>query len=215
MNFDISDEQQQLRDSLQRLLAKTYAFPERQQALAQSPGWRPDVWRQLAELGVAGLGVPEAWGGLGGDARDRLAVHQELGRVLSLEPYLGSVVLGGALAQAIGGAYADTVLPEVCTGARLLAVAHAEPDARHDPWWVQTRAVAHASAWQLTGEKTLVLHGADAHEILVSARLQGEPGHPAGLGIFRIMPDTPGVSVQAYRLADRTSAARVLSLIHI
>ncbi len=209
MNFETTDEQQQLRDSLQRLLAREYAFTERRRLLEEGPGWSPDVWRKLCDLGVSGLGVPQALGGLDGDARDRLGVLVELGRVLSLEPYLGSVVLAGGLAQAIGGEFAATALPGVCSGERRMAVAHAEAGARHAPCWVATRASRQGAAWQLHGEKVHVLHGAQAHDLLVSARLSGAPDEPRGLGIFRVQPDAPGVTLDAITLVDRSPAARV------
>ncbi|GAA5232323.1 acyl-CoA dehydrogenase [Verticiella sediminum] len=209
MNFEITEEQRQLRDSLRRLLEKEYPFAGRRRILAEEPGWSRQVWRQLGELGVTALGVPSELGGLDGDALDRLPVHVELGRVLSLEPYLGSTVLGGTLARAVGGAYAADVLPGLCTGHRLLAVAHSEPGARHAECWVRTRAEQADGAWRLHGVKTQVLHGDAAPEILVSARISGGPADADGLGIFRLDPAAAGVGIAGLRLADRSPAARL------
>lgn len=209
MNFEITEEQRQLRDSLQRLLEKEYTFTERRRILAEELGWSQQVWQRLSELGVTALGVPSELGGLDGNALDRLLVHVELGRVLSLEPYLGSIVLGATLAQEVGGAYSAAVLPELCTGQRLLAVAHNEPGARHAECWVQTRARQTQGAWRLEGMKTQVLHGDAAHEILVSARISGGAADDDGLGIFRLDTSSAGVDIARLRLVDRSSAARL------
>lgn len=210
MNFELSDEQRQLRDSLRRYLTDRYDFPARRTVLESETGWSRTVWRGLAELGVTGLGFDEDDGGLGGNAVDRMLVLEDLGRVLALEPYLGSVVLAGTLLRDLPDAGARALIPAVAAGDCIAAVAYAEPGARHAARWIAASAEEREGQWFLTGEKINVLHGAHADELFVVARISGAPGDCAGLGVFRVAPDAAGLRADGHPLLDRSPAARLV-----
>ena len=210
MNFEFTEEQRALRDSVARLLSKHYGFEQRRKIAASAEGWGESVWSQLAELGATGLLVPEAAGGFGGGLRDMLPVLQEVGRALALEPLLASAVLGAtALKLADPCAARDELLAAIADGTRRVAWCHDEVEARHAPLWVATQATRDAQGWKLHGHKCNVLHGAAAHALVVTARMAGTPGQPGGLGVFLVEPGTDGVDLESHRLMDESPAAEI------
>jgi pimeloyl-CoA dehydrogenase len=214
MNYQLSDEQSQLRDSVQRMLADHYSFEQRRAIAAGSAGWSETVWRQLVALGLTALTVPEAHGGFGRGAADLLPVLEQFGRAMLLEPFLASSVLGATAVRLSGDTAAQARwLPKLASGEARLAFAHDEHGARHAPLWVETRAVAKGTAWQLSGRKVNVLHGSLAQGIVVSARVAGGPAEHDGLALFLVDPPAGGVTLRAHALVDGTLAAE-LSLAH-
>jgi alkylation response protein AidB-like acyl-CoA dehydrogenase len=210
MNFQLSDEQTQLRDSVQRMLSDRYAFETRRALADGDVGWSPAVWKQLANLGITALTIPEAHGGFGGGASDLLPVLEQFGKVLLLEPFLASAVLGATAIRLAGDpATQDKWLPKLASGETILAFAHDETAARHAPLWVETRAVARGSDWALDGCKVNVLHGSLAERIVVSARTTGAADDRDGLALFLVDPAAPGVTLRAHRLVDGTLAAEL------
>ncbi|QHE84618.1 acyl-CoA dehydrogenase family protein [Hydrogenophaga sp. BPS33] len=210
MNFQISEEQRLLSESLSRLLGDRYGFEQRRAIAASVEGWSPEVWRQLAELGVLALGIPEAYGGLSDAAADRLPVLQALGRVLALEPYLSSAVLGAtAVLQAGSDAQKDALLPTLASGDVRLAWAHDESGERHNPTWVETRATREGTGWRLDGHKALVLHANAANHLVVSSRVAGQGDEAQGLALFLVDPKAAGVALRHFRLVDDTPAAEL------
>ncbi|MET0542311.1 MAG: acyl-CoA dehydrogenase family protein [Variovorax sp.] len=208
MNFQISEEHQLLSESLSRMLGDQYTFEQRRVIAASADGWSPGAWRQLAELGVLALGIPEAHGGLGGAAADRMPVIQALGRVLALEPYLASGVLSTtAVLMAGSPAQKEALLPALASGELRLAWAHEESGERHNPTYVETRAVREGDGWRLEGGKPLVLHASAAGRLVVSARVSGQADAMQGLALFLVDPDAEGVTLRHYRLIDDTPAA--------
>src|SRR6516165_28404 len=141
MDFDLTEEQRLLRDSVERLLADHYGFDRRRAYLAAGDGWSRTLWSQYAELGLLGLPFPESYGGFGGGAVDVMLVMEAFGRVLALEPYLASVVLGGtALRRAGSEAQKSAIIPRIAEGQMILAFAHGERQARYDLTDVLTTA---------------------------------------------------------------------------
>ena len=210
MNYQLSDEQTQLRDSVQRMLADHYGFEQRRTIAAGSAGWSEAVWHQLAALGVTALAVPEAHGGFGRGAVDLLPVLEQFGRVMLLEPFLASAVLGATALRLSGDTAAQAHwLPKLASGEARLAFAHDELGARHAPLWVETRAVAKGAAWKLSGRKVNVLHGSLAQRLVVSARVAGRPGECDGLALFLIDPAAAGATLRAHALVDGTLAAEL------
>src|SRR5919199_3940158 len=174
MDFDLSEEQRLLQDSVDRLLADHYTFEKRKGYLAEPEGWSRDLWAQYAELGLLGLPFAEEHGGFGGGGIETMLVMQALGRVLALEPYLSTVVLAGtALRLAGNDAQQGALLPQVAAGERLLAFAHGERQARYDLPDVLTKATRKGEGWVLDGAKSVVLHGDSADTLIVSARSSG------------------------------------------
>jgi len=202
--FTLTDEQQQFRDSLQRLLRTDYSFERRREIAASAGGWSEDTWRALAQLGVLALTLPEAHGGFGGGPLDTLVVMEECGRALLLEPYLATVVLGaGLLARAGSEAQCTALLPAVAAGDCRLALAHYEAAGRYAPEPLATTARADGANWIITGEKTHVLHGASADQLLVSART------PRGVSLFLVARAAPGVEASDYPQYDAQRAATI------
>src|SRR6266576_5942971 len=154
MDFDLTEEQRLLSDSVDRLLADTYTFEKRRGYLAEPEGWSRALWAQYAELGLLGLPFAEEHGGFGGGGIETMLVMQAFGRVLALEPYLASVVLSGtALRLAGNAAQQAAVLPQVAEGKVVLAFAHGERQARYDLPDVLTTATPKGGGWVLDGAK--------------------------------------------------------------
>ena len=210
MDFDLTDEQRLLSDSVTRLLADRYGFEARKGYLKQPAGWSAELWAQYAELGLLGLPFAEEHGGFGGGPVEVMLVMQELGRVLALEPYLATVVLGGtALKLAGSAAQQATLLPAVADGSLKLGFAHAERGARYDLADVQTTAKRGGGGWVLDGAKSVVLHGDSADKLIVSARTAGERDDPAGITLFVVDAAAPGLARRGYTLRDETRAAEI------
>src|SRR5436190_13833407 len=127
MDFDLSEEQRLLRDSVERLLADHYGFDKRRAYLAEADGWSRGLWAQYAELGLLGLPFAEDYGGFGGGPIEVMLVMEALGRVLALEPYLATVVLSGTALRLAGNEeQKSAILPEVAEDRLILAFAHGE-----------------------------------------------------------------------------------------
>jgi alkylation response protein AidB-like acyl-CoA dehydrogenase len=141
MDFDPSDDQRLLLESVSRLLADNYGFAQRKTYLARTEGYSPDIWAKFAELGLLGLPFAEEYGGFGGGAQEVMLVMQAFGRVLVLEPFLSTVVLGGTAIQVAGSdAQKKALLPAIAEGGLKLAFAHGERQARYDLTDVVTTA---------------------------------------------------------------------------
>jgi pimeloyl-CoA dehydrogenase small subunit len=210
MDFDLSDEQRLLRDSVDRLIADRYGFEQRRKYMAEPDGWSRAVWAQFAELGLLGLPFPEDAGGFGGGAVETMLVMEAFGRGLIVEPYLATVVLGGGLVFLAGTADQQyAILPEIASGERLLAFAHHERQARYELSDVATAARAQGGGWRISGEKALVLHGDCAQTLVVSARVSGGRRDADGIGLFLVEADGPGVTRRGYPTQDGMRAAEI------
>lgn len=205
MDFELTDDQILLRDSLQRLLASEYTF-ERRQAMLQAPfGHSPAVWGLLAEQGVLGAGLPEEHGGFGG-AVETMIVMEEFGRALVLEPYMSSVVVCGALLRDLGTETQQAdLLPRIVSGECRGALAHHEADARYNLGQVKTTVILQDAGFVLNGTKTVIQDGAVADVVIVSAQDE-EAG---GLSLFLLNSSVPGIEWTRYRTQDGRSGADI------
>jgi len=210
MDFEFTDEQRLLRDSVDRLLADHYGFAQRRGYLAEPEGWSTTLWSRYAEQGLLGLPFAEEYGGFGGGPVDVMLVMEAFGRVLALEPYLATVVLGGTALRLAGNeAQKSAILPKVAEGGMTLAFAHGERQARYDLTDVLTTAKPTARGWILDGAKSVVLHGNGADRLIVSARVEGERDDPDGIGLFLVDAKANGVARRAYPMRDGTRAAEI------
>ena len=210
MDFDLTEEQRLLRDSVGRLLADHYTFDKRKTYLAEPEGWSRALWSQYAELGILGLPFPEEHGGFGGGAIDVMLVMEALGRVLALEPYLATVVLAGTALRLAGSAQQQAALvPQIANGKLVLALAHGERAARYDLSDVQTKATRKGGGWVIDGEKSVVSHGDGADTLVVSARTAGARGDEAGITLFLVDGKANGIARRSYTLRDGTRAAEI------
>lgn len=210
MDFDLTDDQRLLTDSVTRLLSDSYSFEQRKALLKTEQGWSPPLWEKYAELGLPGLPIPEEYGGFGGGAVDVMLLMQSFGRHLVLEPYLATVVLGGTAIRLAGNeAQKGEVLPEVAAGSMRLAFAHYERQARYDITDILTTAKPSGDGFVLEGAKSVVLHGATADRLVVSARTAGARDDAEGISLFLVDANAPGLARRGYRLRDGTEAAEL------
>lgn len=210
MDFDLSEEQSILRDSLDRLLADRYGFEERKRHMASPQGWSAEMWSRYAEMGLLALPFSEADGGLGGTPVETAIVMESLGRALALEPYFATVVLGGSFLRFGGnGDQRAELIPAVAEGALKLAFAQGERNSRYDLHHVETRATRDGAGFVLNGQKSVVLQGGSADRLFVTARTAGGARDEGGIGVFLVDASTPGVSVRAYPTQDGARAAEI------
>ncbi|OGA15754.1 MAG: hypothetical protein A3I63_05170 [Betaproteobacteria bacterium RIFCSPLOWO2_02_FULL_66_14] len=201
MNFDYSEEQQLLADSVRRFLAKDYDFETRKKIVASDEGCSAEAWATLAEMGVTGLPLPAEFGGFGGGAVDLMGVMEAFGDALVVEPYLATVMAARLVARAGNEAQRGSVLPRVVEGRMRLALAHTERGARYNLAQVKTAAKPVAGGWQLEGEKVVVLGAPLAEKVVVSAR--------TAKGISLFLVDHGALRLRAYRTLDEMRAADI------
>ena len=210
MDFDLSEDQRLLKESVDRLIAGEYSFEQRKKYMTEPSGYSPAMWSQLTEFGLLGLPFEETLGGFGGGPVETAIVMEAFGRGLVLEPFFATVILGGGLLRrAASDALRGSLAPRMSAGKLKLAFAHIERHSRYDLSDVTTTARKDGAGYVLDGAKSVVLHGDAADKIFVTARLAGERRAPDGIGLFLIDPSTPGVSRRGYRTQDGLRAAEL------
>ena len=207
MDFNFNPEQTQFADALKRWIARDYDFEARRAIVHSETGVSDAAWATLAELGMTALPVPEAQGGFAGSAVDMFVVMQELGRGLVVEPYFATVL--GAEFLRLGGRHA-ALLEQVASGELKLACALGERQSRHDMRDIATQAMPDGAGYVLNGEKKVVLHGAQAGMLVVSARSSGEQRAEDGISLFVVPVDAAGLRIAGYRTLDGLRAADVV-----
>ena len=210
MDFNFTEEQQLLADTVKRFVREDYTFEKRREILKSADGWSREVWAKLAELGLTALNVPEEHGGLNANPVDTMLVMNALGEGLVVEPFWSAAVLAPALIARLGDEKAAGELFEgIVSGEKIVIVAHQEARARGDVQYVGTRAEKSGDGYVLDGHKAVILHGGAADELLVTARVSGQPGDRDGVSVFRVDPSAPGVSVRRYPTIDGLRAADI------
>ncbi len=210
MNFDFTEEQVMLRDSVARFIQDDYDFDTRR-AIADAPeGFSRDKWQTMAELGWLSIPFAEEHGGFGGSPVDASLMMEELGRGLVLEPYLATVILFGGLLQKGGTAEQQAeYLPKIIEGSCQGAFAYLERQSRFEMADVATSASAAGEGWTISGEKVVVFNGAEADHFIVSARTSGEQSDESGISLFLVPADAEGVEIIAYQMMDGQRVANV------
>jgi pimeloyl-CoA dehydrogenase small subunit len=212
MDFDLSDEQRQLKDSVERLLADAYGDLNQRAAYVKEPrGYSVALWQQYADLGILAAPFAEEHGGLGQGLTETMIVAEALGRALAVEPYMATIVLaGGALRQAGNAALLAELVPAIAAGQLTLALAHQERQARYDLADTATTARADGKGgYTLEGEKMVVLAGDSADRLIVSARVSGARADRGGIGLFLVDARANGVTRRGYPTQDGMRAADV------
>lgn len=202
MDFDFSDDQQQLRDAVHRWVDKGYTF-ERRRTIVEAGGFSREVWNELAELGLTALTVPEAHGGMGLGAIDVMVVMEELGRGLVMEPLAQAFVASAVLGQHADDSLAGQWLARVASGEALVVLAHQERQARYRLDVCAATAVRSGDGYAVDAAKSLVPAGDAADAFLVPAQLDGK------LALFLVERGASGVSTQGYRTQDGSGAAEL------
>ena len=207
MDFDFTDDQESLRDAVRRWVDKGFSF-ERRHGIAKAGGKTRDVYGELAELGLTGLVIPEAHGGLGFGPVDAMVVMEELGRGLVLEPFAAVALVATQLLAEARTPVAATWLQRVAEGSTRVVLAQQERGTRYELAHVRTRAESSSDGrWVLSGHKSLVPAGAHAGAFVVPARVRGEPDDPDGIGLFLVEAGSPSVATRPYALQDGSAAA--------
>lgn len=188
-----------LADTLGRYLQQRYPIETRHEISGSGAGWSKEHWAALAEIGVVGALFDEGAGGFGGDGFDIAVVFEQLGRALSVEPFLGTLMAGRVLARAGGH---QALIDDVLGGRAVLAFAQDEEAARYDIACTETRAVMSAGEWSLSGVKIAVPLAESADALIVLARTSGQPADANGLGLFLVRGDAPGLTVRGYQFID-------------
>lgn len=208
MDFDFTDDQESLRDAVRRWVDKGFSF-ERRHGIAKAGGKTRDVYGELAELGLTGLVIPEAHGGMGFGAVEAMVVAEELGRGLVNAPYAQGALIAPALLSAAPAALQAEWLPKIADASALVVLAHQERAARYRLNHVSTTAKQNGTAWTLSGAKSVVPAGDEADAFIVPARISGAVDATSGIGLFLVAKGAPGLAVRGYPTQDGARAAEV------
>jgi alkylation response protein AidB-like acyl-CoA dehydrogenase len=200
MDFDFSDDQVQLGDAVRKWVDKGYTF-ERRQSIEKVGGFSRDAWNEIAELGLCGLYIPEANGGLGMGPVEGMVVMEELGRGMVLEPLTQSLIAGAVLANYSPVATQEAWLPKIATGEAIVVLAYQERAARHRLDVCEAKATQAPGGYVLNATKTIVAVGDQADAYIVSAKVNSQ------LGLFLVERLSAGVSTQGYGLQDGSRGA--------
>src|ERR1700753_637255 len=210
MDFDLSEEQRLLKESVDGLLTDAYDFEQRKKYMKEQGGWSKAVWNKLAEQGLLGLPFAEADGGFGAGGVETMVGGEALGRAVVLEPYLATVVIGGGFLRRGGSAEQKAAhIPGIIDGSKTFAFAQLEKNSRYDLQDVSTTAKKKGSGWVIDGEKFVVLNGESADTLIVTARTKGGQRDRDGIGVFLVPADAKGIAKKGYPTQDGLHAADI------
>ncbi|HVZ91692.1 MAG TPA: acyl-CoA dehydrogenase family protein [Rhizomicrobium sp.] len=210
MDFNFSEEQTLLRNSVEKYLADNYKYEDWRRFTRSDPGRDPKHWAAFAELGLLAAPLPEAHGGLGGDAVSTMIVMQEFGRALVVEPYVPSVVIaGGLIARAGSEAQKSEWLPKIAGGQAMAAFAFAEPGGRFNLADLSTTAKRQGANYALNGQKAVVIGAPWADRLIVTARSAGGRRESKGVSVFLVDKAAKGVSARDYPTVDGARASEI------
>jgi len=210
MNFDFSEEQSMLRDSVAKYVQDDYDWETRKAIAASEGGMSADNWQTFAELGWLSVPFEEQYGGFGGGPVDIMVMMEEFGKGLVLEPYLATVVLfGGLLQKGTNEALKEALIPSVIDGSCSGAFAYLERQSRHEMSDVLTTVTADGDDRIINGEKVVVFNATNANQMIVSARSSGAQADKDGLSLFVVPADAEGIEQTSYRLMDGQVVANV------
>ncbi len=205
MDFQYSEEQRMLADSLRRFATEGWSFESRRNASRKGKGYSDENWNVLAEMGVLGLNIPQDYDGFGENPASMLVVHSELGRALAGEPVIPSSVVCATIVERFGSnTQKQQWLPAVASGEAIFSLAYLEPGRRYETKPATTKVEAAGTGFRLNGSKVLVWHGAAATTLLVSA-----VGADGKASLFVVPRDAAGVSLRDYPTMDGVRAADI------
>ncbi|MEE2731403.1 MAG: acyl-CoA dehydrogenase [Pseudomonadota bacterium] len=210
MNFNYSEEQTLLKDSVSKFIQNDYDYETRKKHCAMDGGFDAATWQTFAELGWLCVPFSEEDGGIGGGALETMIMMEEFGKGLVVEPYVSTVLVAGAVLAKAGSAEQKAeLLSGIIDGSRKLALAAVEPQSRFDLFDVTTQAAAEGDGYVLSGRKTMVMHGAAADTFIVSARTSGASRDQDGVSLFLVPADSAGLELQDYPTLDGHRAAEL------
>jgi pimeloyl-CoA dehydrogenase small subunit len=210
MDFDLSEEQRLLKESVDGLLRSSYDFDARKKYMAEKGGWSKAFWGKLAEQGLLGLPFSEDDGGFGAGAIETAIVMEALGRALVIEPYLATVVIAGGLLRHAGSAAQKAAhISSIIDGSKTFAFAQLEKNSRYDLADVTTSAKKKGDGWIIDGEKFVVLNGEAADTLVVTARTKGGQRDAGGVGVFLVPGGAKGIAKKTYPTQDGLHGADI------
>jgi len=211
MNFNLSEEQNMLKDSISRFVQNQYDFETRRKIVDSEEGFSRDNWKTFAELGWLSIPFTEDQGGFGGNVLDTMTVMEEMGKGLVAEPFIATVLLfGGLLSKSTNHtAHAETI-ESIIGGEVQGAFAYLERQSRFEITDVKTTATKNSDGYTLNGEKTVVFNGPSADKIIVSARTSGDQSDQQGISLFIVDANAQGIEKTNYRLMDGQCVANIV-----
>lgn len=210
MDFSFTDEQSMLRDTVASYLSDNYSFDHRRAVVTKEPGWSPAVWKAFAEeLGILGAPFSEELGGLGGGPVENMIVMEEFGKALVVEPYLGTVVIGGGFLKHSGHPQAADLIGKIVSGEAIFAFAYAEPQGRYNLAALKTTAKKDGGGYVLNGHKAVVVGAPFATHLIVTARTGGGERDTEGVSAFIVEKSAKGVTTRDYPTVDGNRASEV------
>ena len=209
MDFNFTEEQTMIRDSLSRMIREQYTFDDRRAIVESEAGWSPKMWAQFAELGLLMAPFSEDDGGLGGGPVDAMVVMEEFGKGLVVEPFLPSVVCGGGFIKRGSDAQKEAHLGGIMSGEQVFAFAYAEPRGRYNLADLETTAKKDGSGYTLNGHKAVVIGAPWATHLIVTARTAGDRRDAKGVSVFVVAKDSKGLTTRDYPTVDGRRASEV------
>ncbi|HRD28622.1 MAG TPA: acyl-CoA dehydrogenase family protein [Caulobacter sp.] len=210
MDFNFTEEQSMLRDTVTSFLQDRYDFDKRRKMITSEAGRDPAIWEAFAnELGILGAPFSEELGGLGGGAIENMIVMEEFGKALVVEPYLGTVVIGGGFLKHSGYAGAADLIGGIIEGKTIIAFAYAEPQGRYTWSDLKTTAKKDGSGYVLNGHKAVVTGAPWATHLIVTARTGGGQRDASGVSVFIVDKNAKGVVTRDYPTVDGQRASEV------
>tara|TARA_Y100001963_G_scaffold66358_1_gene92510 strand:- start:297 stop:1430 length:1134 start_codon:yes stop_codon:yes gene_type:complete len=210
VDFKLTEEQQMLKETAERLVRDVYDFESRNKFSASEAGFSTAFWQQLGELGLTAIPFSEELGGFGGTGVETMLIMEQLGKGICLEPYMESVVLAGGLIGQLGSdTQKEELLGGIATGELQAAVALDELNSHYDLANVTTTAAEQGGSWSLSGRKGVVIGGQTAGKILVSARTAGNSRDEQGISLFVVDPNAAGVTRRVYATVDGRKACEL------
>ena len=211
MNFNLSEEQNMLKDSISRFVKNQYDFETRRKIVNSDEGFSRDNWKTFAELGWLSIPFTEDQGGFGGNVLDTMTVMEEMGKGLVAEPFIATVLLFGGLLSKSTNHTAHTATIESIIGGEVQgAFAYLERQSRFEIADIKTTATKNSHGYTLNGEKTVVFNGASADKMIVSARTSGEQCDQQGISLFMVDANAQGIEKTHYRLMDGQCVANIV-----
>ena len=210
MNFELSEEQKMIQQSVERFVQENYDLSNRIKISSEDPGYSKEYWSSMAELGWLGLAFDEEDGGFGGNQIDTLVLMEQFGKGLVLEPFLANIVLGGGAIKRGGSAtLKESIIPSLIDGSLQLTLAYAEEQSRFDLEDIATAAREDDGNFVLNGKKSMVLNAESADKIIVVTRTNGSQVDKEGISLFLVNADSDGLEKENFPTVDGLRASEI------
>jgi alkylation response protein AidB-like acyl-CoA dehydrogenase len=211
MNFELSEEQKMIQQSVERFVQENYDLTNRIKISSEDPGYSKDYWSSMAELGWLGLAFDEQDGGFGGNQIDTLVLMEQFGKGLVLEPFLANIVLGGgAIKRGASQTIKDSIIPGIMDGSMHVTLAYAEEQSRFDIEDVATSAREEDGNFIINGKKSMVLNAESADKIVVVVRTSGSQVDEDGISLFIVDAASDGIERENFPTVDGLRASEVI-----